>query len=158
MISTCILHRDEAAKRVRTCCGNLPKKEYLLSKIENNMKTKFIMAVPVLCFLLMAVQPYPLNSLELYDAAQDSKIIGVYDGNEGYGYNFTTVRKEDGSEYTMTFHKISEAAMNEFDLDEELFINQKFEVTYSMETVLSKDDDGFDQEDDIYTITHLKAL
>ena len=48
--------------------------------------------------------------------------------------------------------------MKEFDLDAELFVNKKFEVTYNLKIVKSKDENGFDQEDEIYTITHLKAL
>ena len=122
------------------------------------MKTKLIIAVPVLCFLLMSVKPSSLNPSEQYADAQDLQIIGVYDGNEGYGYNFITPHKDDGSEYTMTFQKVNQEVMKEYDLDEELFLNQKFEVTYNVKIVKSKDEDGFDQEDEIYTITHLKAL
>ena len=122
------------------------------------MKTKLIIAVPILSFLLMSVKPFTLNPSEQYADAQDLQIIGVYDGNEGYGYNFITPHKDDGSEYTMTFQKVNEEVMKEYDLDEELFLNQKFEVTYNVKIVKSKDEDGFDQEDEIYTITRLKAL
>ena len=122
------------------------------------MKTKLVMAIPMICLLLMSVKPFPLKSLALYDSAQDSTITGVYDGNEGYGYNFITQHKDDGSDFTMTFQKVDESVMKEFDLDAELFVNKKFEVTYNLKIVKSKDDNGFDQEDEIYTITHLKAL
>ncbi|MEO5789127.1 MAG: hypothetical protein ACOH2D_03015 [Gelidibacter sp.] len=122
------------------------------------MKTKLLMAIPILCFLLMSVKPFPLNAPALYDTAQDSNIIGVYDGNEGYGYNFITQHKDNGSDFTMTFQKVDDAVMKEFDLEGELFVNQKFEVTYNVKIVKSKDEDGFDQEDEIYTITHLKKL
>ncbi|MEO8773114.1 MAG: hypothetical protein ABI263_09985 [Gelidibacter sp.] len=122
------------------------------------MKTKLIMAIPILCFLLMSVKPFPLNVSERCAEAQDLKIIGVYDGNEGYGYNFVTQHKDGGSEFTMTFKKVSDAVMKEFDLDEELFLNQKFEVTYNVEIVVTKDEDGFDQEDEVYIITQLRTL
>ena len=122
------------------------------------MKTKIIMAIPIVCLFLMSVKPFPLNSSEHYKASQDLKIIGVYDGNEGYGYNFITPHKDDGSEFTMTFKKVDEAVMKEYDLDAELFLNQKFEVTYNVKIVKSKDEDGFEQEEEIYTITRLKAL
>lgn len=122
------------------------------------MKTKFIMAIPMLCFLLMSVKPVSLKSTALYDDAQDLKIIGVYDGNEGYGYNFITQHIEEGSDFTMTFQKVEDAVLKEFDLDAELFVNQKFEVTYNVKIVKSKDEDGFDQEDEIYTITQLRKL
>lgn len=127
-------------------------------KLNNTMKTKILMTIPMLCFLLMSVKPFPLKSSALYSTTQDSKIIGVYDGNEGYGYNFITQHKDDGSDFTMTFQKVSDTAMKEFDLDSESFVNKKFEVTYNMKVVKSKDEDGFDQEEEIYTITHLKAI
>jgi|26BtaG_2_1085354.scaffolds.fasta_scaffold00149_7 hypothetical protein len=122
------------------------------------MKTKFILALPVLCLFLLSATPFPLNTSVSYFTSQDLKIVGVYDGNEGYGYNFITTRKDDGSEFTMTFQKIEEAVLKEFDLDAELFLNQKFEVTYTVKTVVSKDENGFEDEVEVYTITHLKTL
>lgn len=120
------------------------------------MKTKILMAIPVLCLFLMSVQIF--KSHTYHPTSQDLKIVGVYDGNEGYGYNFITTHKDDGSEFTMTFQKIEEAVLKEFDLDAELFINQKFEVTYTVKTVVTKDENGFDDEVEVYTITHLKTL
>ena len=122
------------------------------------MKTKLIMALSIFCILLMAVKPFSLESSVILVEAQESKLTGVYDGNEGYGYNFITQQKDGGSEFTMTFKNVSDAVLKEFDLSDKLFLNKKFEVSYTMETVVSKDEDGFDQEDDVYTITHLKAL
>ena len=116
------------------------------------------MAIPVLCLFLMSVKPLSTDLSEHYTTAQDLKIIGVYDGNEGYGYNFVTKHKDDGSDFTMTFQKVNEAVMKEYDLDAELFLNQNFEVTYNVKTVVTKDENGFDEEDEVYTITHLKAL
>ena len=112
----------------------------------------------MLCLLLMAVKPFSLNSSELYANAQDLKIIGVYDGNDEDGYNFITQHKDNGSQFTMTFHKVEDVVMKEYDLDEELFLNQKFDVTYNVKKVKTKDEDGLDQEKEIYTITRLKAL
>ncbi|HUH27623.1 hypothetical protein [Gelidibacter sp.] len=122
------------------------------------MKIKFTMAIPVLCLFLMSVTPFQADLTVASSNAQESKIEGVYDGNEGYGYNFITTHKDDGSEFTMTFQKINDAVLKEFDLDAELFVNQKFEVTYSVEALVTKDENGFDNEEEVYTITHLKAL
>lgn len=116
------------------------------------------MAIPVLCLFLMSVTPFQADLTVASSNAQESKIEGVYDGNEGYGYNFITTHKDDGSEFTMTFQKINDAVLKEFDLDAELFVNQKFEVTYSVEALVTKDENGFDNEEEVYTITHLKAL
>lgn len=122
------------------------------------METKVIMAIPVLCLFLMSVKPFPLVASELYTNAPDLKIIGIYNGNEGYGCNFITKHKEDDSEFTMTFQKVNEAVMKEFNLDTDVFLNKKFDVTYTIKTVVTKDEDGFDNEDEAYTITQLKAL
>lgn len=116
------------------------------------------MAIPVLCLFLMSVKPFHADTTVASLSSQDLKIEGVYDGNEGYGYNFITTHKDDGSEFTMTFQKITDAVLKEFDLDAELFVNQKFEVTYNVKTVVTKDENGFDDEVEVYTITHLKAL
>lgn len=122
------------------------------------MKTKLSIALPVLCFILTSARSFPETISSLCSATQDLKIVAVYDGNEGYGYNFVVHRKEDNSEFMMTFKKVNDAVMKAFDLDSEVFINKKFEITYTLKVEVTKDEDGFDQEHEIYTITHLKAL
>ncbi|TDU42975.1 hypothetical protein BXY82_0380 [Gelidibacter sediminis] len=119
------------------------------------MKTKFIMALSVLCLILMSVKPMHFTAI---NSIQEMSIVGVYDGNEGYGYNFIAQHKEDDSEYTMTFQKVSESVSKEFDLDGEVFLNQKFEVTYTVKKVVTKDENGFDEEEEIFTIVRLKAI
>lgn len=120
------------------------------------MKTKFIMTLSVFCLFLMSVKP--LQTDRVNANPQELSVIAVYDGNEGYGYNFIAQQKEDDSEYTMTFQKVSEAVSKEFDLDSEVFLNQKFEVTYTVKKVVTKDGNGFDEEDEIFTIVRLKAI
>lgn len=122
------------------------------------MKTKYIALIPMVCIFLMSVTPLPTKMSLFQKSTQELKIVGVYDGNEGYGYNFITTHKDDGSEFTMTFQKVDDAVMKEFDLDADLFINQKFEVTYTLKTLVTKDENGFDDENEVYTITRLKAL
>lgn len=122
------------------------------------MKATLIMTIPALCLLLLSFKPLPIDDSLTASHAQELKIIGVYDGNEGYGYNFITTNKDDGSEFTMTFQKVNEAVMKEFDLDAELFLNQKFEVTYTIKKVVTKDENGFDDENEVFTITQLKAI
>lgn len=122
------------------------------------MKTKYIALIPMLCIFLMSVTPLPTKMSLFQKSAQELKMVGVYDGNEGYGYNFITTHKDDGSEFTMTFQKVDDVVMKEFDLDADLFLNQKFEVTYTLKTLVTKDENGFDDENEVYTITRLKAL
>lgn len=122
------------------------------------MKTKYIALIPMVCIFLMSVTPLPTNRSLFQKSGQELKMMGVYDGNEGYGYNFITTHKDDGSEFTMTFQKVDDVVMKEFDLDADLFLNQKFEVTYTLKRVVTKDENGFDDENEVYTITRLKAL
>ena len=122
------------------------------------MRTKLIMTIPVFCLFLMSVNPVKMDAFICSSNVQDFKIVGIYDGNEGYGYNFITTHKSDSSEFTMTFQKVNDAVLKEYDLDAELFINQKFEVTYTVTKTVTKDENGFDDETEVYTITHLKAL
>ncbi|WP_299396547.1 hypothetical protein [uncultured Gelidibacter sp.] len=122
------------------------------------MKTKFIMTLSVLCLFLMSVKPVQTDLLRSDANFQELHLTGVYDGNEGYGYNFIAQNKEDGTEYTVTFQKVKDEVMKEFDLDGEIFLNQSFDVTYTIKKVVKKDENGFDEEEEIYTITGLKAL
>lgn len=122
------------------------------------MKAKFIMAVPVFCILFTSVTNVQTESSRYSSVQQESIIVGVYDGHEDYRYNFITTRKENGSEYTMTFQKINEDVLKEYDLDAELFLNQKFEVTYTTATDVDLDENGLEDEVEIYTIIRLKAL
>lgn len=122
------------------------------------MRTKLIMTIPVFCLFLMSVNPVQMDASISGSNVQDLKVVGIYDGNEGYGYNFITTHKSDSSEFTMTFQKVNDAVLKEYDLDAELFINQKFEVTYTVTKTVTKDENGFDDETEVYTITHLKAL
>lgn len=122
------------------------------------MRTKLIMTIPVFCLFLMSVNPVHMDASISSSNVQDLKIVGIYDGNEGYGYNFITTHKSDGSEFTMTFQKVNDAVLKEYDLDAELFINQKFEVTYTVTKTVTKDENGFDDETEVNTITHLKVL
>lgn len=122
------------------------------------MRTKLIMTISVFCLFLMSVNPVQMDASISSSNVQDLKIVGIYDGNEGYGYNFITTHESDGSEFTRTFQKINDAVLKEYDLDAELFVNQKFEVTYTVTKTVAKDENGFDDETEVYTITHLKAL
>nr|WP_321226989.1 hypothetical protein [uncultured Psychroserpens sp.] len=82
---------------------------------------------------------------------------GVYDGHEDYGYNFIETN-EDGDEYTMTLQNIDESLLKSFDLKNDKLIGSKFSVTYSTETITEKDEDGYEDEIEVYTIVALKKL
>ncbi|WP_040280237.1 hypothetical protein [Psychroserpens damuponensis] len=83
--------------------------------------------------------------------------IGIYDGYEDYGYNFIET-SDDGDDYTMTLQHLDKSLLKSFDLNSEKLIGTKFSVTYTTETEIEKDEDGYEDEVEVYTIIALKKL
>jgi hypothetical protein len=83
-------------------------------------------------------------------------LVGVYDGHEDYGYNFI-YEDENQDERTKTFQEINEDVLEKFDLDSEVFLGKKFEITYTFEMESQIDEDGNEDENEINTITGLKV-
>lgn len=118
------------------------------------MKTKFIILINLLFFSLN----FFASSNEC-NFIQDVNVIeGVFDGHEDYGYNFITVHTDDGSEHTITFQKINDELLNQFDLNAVTFIGKKFKITYQVKIKKTKDEFGFEDEEEILTITKLEEL
>lgn len=116
----------------------------------SNMKTKSITIVSffIICFLTLTSVKNIQNTITF---------VGVYDGHEDYGYNFIGVN-EDEEEYTMTFQKMDESLLNAFDLKSDKLSGTKFSVTYTTEIEVTRDEDGYDDETEVYTIIALKKL
>jgi len=114
------------------------------------MKTKSITIVSILfmSFLLfMSVNKF-----------QDTETFeGTFDGKEDYGYNFIGTNG-DGDEYTMTFQQVDAKVLEAYNLDSDDLIGTHFEVTYKTKKVVTKDEDGFEEENETLTIVALKQL
>lgn len=114
------------------------------------MKTKSVFTI---CFLSTSL--LLLTSLK---SVQDVLTFeGIYDGHEDYGYNFL-YKDKDGEERTFTFQKINEGILKEFDLNSETLVKTKFKITYITKIEVTKDENGFDDENEINTITKLEKL
>ena len=118
------------------------------------MKTKFIILINLLFFSLTSLA----STIENNSFQEINVIEGVFDGHEDYGYNFITVHTDDGSEHTITFQKINEELLNQFDLNTETFIGKIFQITYQIKIKKTKDENGFEDEEEILTITNLEEL
>ena len=117
------------------------------------MKTKTYTILFLLFFSLLSYAS-SIESLVI----QDTKTMeGVFDGHEDYGYNFITTHS-DGSEHTITFQNINDELLNQFDLKSEEFIGKNFKITYQIKIKKTKDEYGFEDEEEILTITNLEAL
>lgn len=122
------------------------------------MKTKFLFILSGLVisvFTLTSFKNAPiLNTIE--NNVQEAKVINaVYDGHEDYGYNFIT-KNEDGDEYTITFQEVDEAILKTFELNTEALIGAKFKVTYTINVEVTVDEDGYENEEEVNTITKLE--
>jgi hypothetical protein len=118
------------------------------------MKTKSMILVNLLFFSLVSFA----SSTETFTIQDTNTIEGVFDGHEAYGYNFIIANTDDGSEHTMTFQNIKEELLNQFDLKSETFMGKKFKITYHVKIRKFKDEDGFEDQEEILTITNLEEL
>jgi hypothetical protein len=120
------------------------------------MKTIYLV---ILTFFIMPL--FSFTSLKMDEpilVSQDTTIVeAVYDGHEDYGYNFIAKHSDD-EEYTLTFQKIDETVSQEFDLNSNAFIGVKFKVSYKTKTIITKDSDGYEDENIVNTITKLEKL
>lgn len=117
------------------------------------MKTKLIILINV-AIMVLTMSAYSKN----LSTVQDTKTVeGIFDGHEDYGYNFITVRS-DGSEYTMTFQKIDTGLLAQFDLNLETYMGKRFNVSYKITIKKTKDEYGFEDEEEILTIINLEEL
>jgi hypothetical protein len=99
-----------------------------------------------------------LFTLTSMTAVQDTQIFeGVYDGNDDYGYNFIGM-DEDGEEFTMTFQNIDDVLLKSFNLNTDKLVGSKFTVSYTSKTEKLEDEDGYEDDVEVYTITALKKL
>ena len=118
------------------------------------MKTKFVILISLLVFPFVS-----FHSSSKILATQDAKTIeGVYDGHEDYGYNFITEHPDDGSEFTMTFQNVDEKLLSQFDLNSDALVGKKFKITYQVKIKKTKDEYGFEDEEEILTIVNLQQL
>lgn len=125
------------------------------------MKSQILLKASVILltfFTLVSFTSKPFfNDSESLYFQEEQVINAVYDGHEEYGYNFLAKNK-DGEEYTITFHEISEELLKEFNLKSETLIGKNFTITYKTRVEVTKDDDGYDDEEEINTIIKLKKM
>ena len=53
---------------------------------------------------------------------------------------------------------MDDAVLKEFDLESEAFIKATFKITYKTKVLVTKDADGFEDEEEVNTITKLEKL
>ena len=114
------------------------------------MKTKSVFTI---CFLVTSLLVF--TSVKL---SQDVLTLeAIYDGHEDYGYNFL-YKDKDGEERTFTFQKVKEGILNDFDLKSKALVKTNFKISYTTKIEITKDENGFDDENEINTIIKLEKL
>lgn len=118
----------------------------------------FMKAKLILLNLLVFTYSSAVFSNNIFENQNVKTIEGVFDGHEDYGYNFITINLDDGSEHTITFQNINEGLLSQFDLNSDTFIGKKFKITYQVKIKKTKDEYGFEDEEEILTVTNLEEL
>ena len=120
------------------------------------MKTIYLVIVTFFIMPLFSFTSLKINEPILVN--QDLITVeAVYDGHEDYGYNFISKHSND-EEFTLTFQEVAETVSQEFDLNSDALIGAKFKVTYKTKTIVTKDSDGYEDENIVNTITKLEKL
>lgn len=114
-------------------------------------------SILILIFLSLSLTSFAFSNVNETNQ-EATTIIGEFEGHEDYGYNFITTRVDDDSEYTITFQKVNDDVLAQFNLKSDELIGTKFKITYKVKLVVTKDENGFDDENEIYTITALEKL
>ncbi len=96
----------------------------LLIKILKKMKSTIIKTVFVL-FIGVGLA-FTIKQSKLIDPI---KTVAVFQGYDEYGYTFS-FEDEEGDEDVITFETISEKILKIYNLKDDKFVEQKFEITY----------------------------
>lgn len=117
------------------------------------MKTKTIIIIHFLFFSMLTIA----SNKTITKISLEETVEAVFDGKEDYGYNFIAT-DEDDNEYTITFQNIDEKLLKEFDLKSDTLIGVSFKITYKITTETYTDEDGFENENEVYTIVKMVKI
>ncbi|MEL0455538.1 hypothetical protein WJN01_04820 [Flavobacteriaceae bacterium SZ-1-7] len=124
------------------------------------MKTKKLVLLSGLLLSLFMLSGYTTainyeDSFSVLEAQNGLVVFATFDGHEDYGYNFVTKGKDD-EEHTLTFQKVEETVLKAFNLNSDDLVGTKFKITFNKEIKVTKDADGYEDEEEINTITNLE--
>lgn len=124
------------------------------------MKSKYLLMLGSLFIVVLSFTSFTnATILSITDCVvQDTKVItAVYDGHEDYGYNFIA-KNTNNDEYTITFQNINPEVLEAFDLNSGALVGSKFKITFITEIEVFADSDGYEDENEVNTITNLEKL
>ena len=121
------------------------------------MKSKNIVQVVMVAFFMLALSSFKVETKKVSIDQEEQTISAIYDGAEDYGYNFIFTN-DDEDESTITFQNVNEDVLKAFDLKSEALIGTNMKVTYTIVVETEEDEDGFESETEILTITKLEQI
>ncbi|WP_452225041.1 hypothetical protein [Lacinutrix chionoecetis] len=121
------------------------------------MKSKKILQLVMVGVFMLILSSFTAASDSITAKQGAITINAVYDGFEEYGYNFIT-NNDDDEERTMTFQFADDTVLEAFDLKSDALIGKAMKVTYTTAVETEEDEDGFDLETEVLTITKLEIL
>lgn len=107
------------------------------------MKTLFL---ALIAFVTLGFTPTNTKTVE-----------AVFDGYDGEGYSFSA-STEENSEDTLAlyFTTVDKELIDEFNLESEDTIGEKFTITYSLETETIENEEGEEEKQEFYKLHSLK--
>lgn len=117
------------------------------------MKAKSLLVIAC----IFAVIIFSSFNTSIYKSQEIEEVVATYDGHEDYGYNFIIMNTND-EERTLTFQEVEKEVLDIFNLDSDELLGMKFKVTYSSQVLVTKDADGYENEDEINTIVKLEKV
>lgn len=101
--------------------------------------------------ILIIILAFGLQSNSyISNTSMSLKLVAQYSGLDDMGYVFSY--QEKGTNKTLTFDEVKDELIEKFDLDNDTYVGEKFEVTYAV----SKDEENDGEE--ILTLESLKLI
>jgi len=118
---------------------------------------KQINIILIVVFAVLMTSNRLQSKTSLNDCLDIKVITCIYDGFDGENFTFIRIKEGDAEEY-LFFQKILTEVLEKYNLSEDKFKGKLFEVTFSSEIETEIDEDGDEQEYDVFTITNLELL
>ncbi|AUC82510.1 hypothetical protein [Lacinutrix sp. Bg11-31] len=121
------------------------------------MKSKNIIQIVLVSVFMLTISSFKSETKTASINQEEKTISTIFDGAEDYGYNFIFTN-DDEDESTITFQNVNDDVLEAFDLKSEALVGTSMKVTYTVVIETEEDEDGFESETEILTITKLEQI
>jgi hypothetical protein len=121
------------------------------------MKSKNIIQVVLVTVFILTLSSFKGKTIKADSIQESNTITAIFDGAEDYGYNFIFTN-DDEDESTITFQNVNDDVLKALDLKTEALVGTSMTVTYTTAIETEEDDDGFESETEVLTITKIEQI